>query len=127
MAPESGSGEAKDSVPVESSITVVSDSPQKSDQEPPLQPKRKWNIPWDTFPNDVFSGGIIAVLAFLAEAGAVDGTLIEAWASHKSFRPKHQGPPIEGCVKVKNPDTDFRNEKRSNGTHASTTDPDVRL
>src|SRR5450755_139716 len=57
----------------------------------------------------------------------VDGTLIEAWASHKSFRPKHQGPPIEGCVKVKNPDTEFRNDKRSNETHASTTDPDARL
>jgi transposase len=38
----------------------------------------------------------------------VDGTLIEAWASHKSFKPKLQGPPIEGCVKVKNPNTDFR-------------------
>jgi transposase len=33
----------------------------------------------------------------------VDGTLVEAWASHKSFKPKHHGPPpIEGCVKVKN-------------------------
>jgi hypothetical protein len=53
--------------------------------------------------------------------------LIEAWASHKSFKPKHQGPPIEGCVKVKNPDADFRNDKRSNETHASTTDPDARL
>jgi hypothetical protein len=42
-------------------------------------------------------------------------------------RPKHQGPPIEGCVKVKNPDTDFRNDKRCNETHASTTDPDARL
>jgi transposase len=57
----------------------------------------------------------------------VDGTLVEAWASHKSFKPKHQGPAIEGCVKVKNPDTDFRNDKRSNETHASTTDPDARL
>jgi transposase len=57
----------------------------------------------------------------------VDGTLIEAWASHKSFKPKLQGPPIEGCVKVKNPNTDFRNDKRSNETHASTTDPDARL
>jgi len=27
----------------------------------------------------------------------IDGTLVEAWASHKSFKPKHQGPPIEGC------------------------------
>jgi hypothetical protein len=39
----------------------------------------------------------------------VDGTLIEAWASHKSFKPKDEKPlPIGGCIKVKNPDVDFR-------------------
>jgi transposase len=55
----------------------------------------------------------------------VDGTLIEAWASHKSFRPKDGsgGPPAQG----KNPDADFRKQKRSNVTHVSTTDPDARL
>jgi transposase len=51
----------------------------------------------------------------------VDGTLIEAWASHKSFQPKSgkppEGPEIGG----------FKGEKRSNETHASTTDPDARL
>jgi transposase len=58
----------------------------------------------------------------------VDGTLIEAWASHKSFKPKDEIPPrMGGCVKVKNPDTDFRNDKRCNETHASTTDSDARL
>jgi transposase len=49
----------------------------------------------------------------------VDGTLIEAWASHKSFRPKDGPPEGEG--------RDFRGETRTNDTHASTTDPDARL
>lgn len=49
---------------------------------------------------------------------SVDGTLLEAWASHKSFRPKDGGDG-DG--------SDFRGEKRSNETHASTTDPDARL
>jgi transposase len=53
----------------------------------------------------------------------VDGTLIEAWASHKSFRPKDGTgtPPGPGG------DVDFRGEKRKNQTHESTTDPDARL
>jgi len=53
----------------------------------------------------------------------VDGTLIEAWASHKSFRPK------DGTGKPPEPggDVDFRGEKRKNQTHESTTDPDARL
>lgn len=54
----------------------------------------------------------------------VDGTLIEAWASHKSFRPKSEGPTSGGGS---NPDVDFRATKRSNETHASVTDPDARL
>jgi len=49
---------------------------------------------------------------------SVDGTLIEAWASHKSFRPK-DGSGGDGG--------DFHKEKRSNETHASVTDPDSRL
>ena len=57
----------------------------------------------------------------------VDGTLLEAWASHKSFRPKDEppGPPPAGAGR--NPSVDFRGERRSNATHASTTDPDARL
>jgi transposase len=53
----------------------------------------------------------------------VDGTLIEAWASHKSFRPKDGTgqPPGPGG------DVDFRGEKRKNQTHESSTDPDARL
>ncbi|MFY9530525.1 MAG: IS5 family transposase [Candidatus Acidiferrales bacterium] len=53
----------------------------------------------------------------------VDGTLLEAWASHKSFRRKDGGDgPDNG-----NRDVDFHGEKRSNDTHQSTTDPDARL
>jgi transposase len=56
----------------------------------------------------------------------VDGTLIEAWASLKSFRPKgeeKQKPPDDPG----NPTVNFHGEKRSNETHASTTDPEARL
>jgi len=56
---------------------------------------------------------------------SVDGTLIEAWASIKSFRPKDgSGEPPEGG---RNGERNFRREKRSNQTHASTTDPDAKL
>jgi len=57
---------------------------------------------------------------------SVDGTLIEAWASLKSFRPKDGSdePPGGGG---RNVEADFHGKKRSNETHASTTDPDARL
>jgi len=57
---------------------------------------------------------------------SVDGTLIEAWASLKSFRPKDGSnePPAGGG---RNAEADFHGKKRSNDTHASTTDPDARL
>jgi len=55
----------------------------------------------------------------------VDGTLLDAWASHKSFRPKDAPPPPSASGR--NPSLDFRGERRSNATHASTTDPDARL
>jgi transposase len=56
---------------------------------------------------------------------SVDGTLIEAWALMKSFRPKDGSdePPSGG----RNAEVNFRGEVRSNATHASTTDPDARL
>jgi transposase len=58
----------------------------------------------------------------------VDGTLLEAWASHKSFRPKDPlQPPPSSDDPGPNPSVDFRGERRSNATHASTTDPDARL
>jgi transposase len=61
-----------------------------------------------------------------------DGTLLEAAASLKSFRPKQEagddaeqgGPPAGGG---RNPQVDFHGERRSNATHASTTDPEARL
>jgi transposase len=56
---------------------------------------------------------------------SVDGTLIEAWASHKSFRRKDQPTPPPDDPG--NPTVDFHGEKRSNDTHESTTDPDARL
>jgi len=56
---------------------------------------------------------------------SVDGTLIEAWASMKSFKPKDgTGEPPTGG---RNGEVDFRGRPRSNETHASTTDPDARL
>ena len=56
---------------------------------------------------------------------SVNGTLLKAWASLKSFRAKDGGgkPPDDG----RNGERDFRGEKRSNETHESTTDPDARL
>jgi transposase len=53
---------------------------------------------------------------------SVDGTLIESWASMKSFRPKDDPPGGDS-----NGWSDFRGEKRSNETHASVTDPEARL
>jgi transposase len=67
-----------------------------------------------------------AVKALLSdEHFSVDGTLIQAWAGMKSFRRKdgQDEPPGPG----RNGERNFRKEKRSNKTHASTTDPDARL
>lgn len=61
-----------------------------------------------------------------SEHFSVDGTLIRAWASHKSFVPK-DGPPPDKTGSKGNPEVDFKRQKRSNDTHASTTDPDARL
>jgi transposase len=60
----------------------------------------------------------------------VDGTLVEAWAGQKTFRPKEvedgpsEAPPPDG---PRNPTVNFHGQKRSNTTHQSTTDPDARL
>ena len=67
---------------------------------------------------------------------SVDGTLVEAWASMKSFRPKSLSsgedprtgsgdPPTTGGGR--NREANFHGQKRSNETHASTTDPESRL
>jgi IS5 family transposase len=70
---------------------------------------------------------------------SVDGTLIEAWASHKSFVPKKRPRPNSrkrrrdrnrrdgGGGGPKNPTVDFRGQRRVNDTHASTTDPEARM
>jgi transposase len=81
---------------------------------------------------DVARGFLLAILVdpqvkplLSSEHFSVDGTLIEAWASMKSFRPKDGSgePPAPG----RNGERDFHGEKRGNETHASTTDPDARL
>jgi transposase len=54
----------------------------------------------------------------------VDGTLLEAWASHKSFRPRDESDPPSGSG---NPTVNFHGQRRRNETHRSTTDPDARL
>jgi transposase len=54
----------------------------------------------------------------------VDGTLLVAWASHKSFRPRDEEPPTGGGG---NPTVNFHGQRRRNDTHRSTTDPDARL
>lgn len=59
---------------------------------------------------------------------SVDGTLLEAWASHKSFKPKNDSGGHDGeGPKGRNVEADWRGKKRSNETHASTTDPEARL
>ena len=81
---------------------------------------------------DIAHGFLRAILAdpqvkrrLSTEHFSVDGTLIEAWASMKSFRPKDGSgePPGPG----RNGERDFHGETRSNETHASSTDPDARL
>lgn len=54
----------------------------------------------------------------------VDGTLLESWASQKSFRPRDEEPPTPSGS---NPTVNFHGQRRSNVTHQSTTDPDARL
>jgi len=60
---------------------------------------------------------------------SVDGTLIAAWASMKSFKPKGEGPPDtpEPPWGGRNAEVDFHGQRLSNETHQSTTDPEARL
>jgi transposase len=74
------------------------------------------------------------VVAQAREAGltsdehfSVDGTLIEAWASQKSFKAKDGSDDEGGAGGGRNQDVDFRGKKRRNDTHQSTTDPQARL
>src|SRR5439155_18280575 len=83
--------------------------------------------------SDIASAFFDAVLAQARTAGllsdehfTVDGTLLEAWASLKSFRRKDEGPqpPPDD---PSNPTVDFHGESRKNDTHHSKTDPDAML
>jgi len=56
---------------------------------------------------------------------SVDGTLLEAWASHKSFQPKDGPPP--SLPPGRNAEVSFHGQRRTNQTHASTTDPEARM
>src|SRR5580704_10709594 len=90
---------------------------------------------------DVAAGFLCAVLErpkvkrlLSTEHFSIDGTLIEAWASMKSFKAKEppqddskSDPDERPATEGRNAEVDFRGEKRSNVTHASTTDPDARL
>lgn len=86
---------------------------------------------------DVAAKFLAAVLAqprvkrlLSSEHFSVDGTLVEAWASLKSFKPKGEGggdPPAAGPGGGRNAAVDFKGEKRSNQTHRSTSDPDAML
>ena len=58
---------------------------------------------------------------------SVDGTLIQAWASHKSFAPKDGGSDDANGGTGRNAQANWKGRPRSNDTHASTTDPDARL
>jgi transposase len=61
-----------------------------------------------------------------SEHFSVDGTLLEAWASHKSFKPKDGGGSSPGSP-GRNSEVDYHGQRRSNDTHQSSTDPEARL
>jgi len=83
--------------------------------------------------HDVARQFFVAVRAQADRAGllsdehfSVDGTLLEAWASQKSYRPRDgDGPPASGAGR--NPEVDFRGERRRRDTHVSRTDPQALL
>lgn len=80
---------------------------------------------------DAFLHAILTVAdahGFLShEHFTVEGTLLEAWASQKSFQRKDGATPPPTDTDPKNPTVSVRGEKRSNTTHVSVTDPDARL
>ena len=58
---------------------------------------------------------------------SVDGTLVDAWASHKSFRRRDGGDDDNPDGTGRNAGRNFHGERRTNDTHASTTDPEARM
>ena len=81
----------------------------RTSSSPPWSARRSCAVTWSS---DHFS---------------VDGTLLEAWASHKSFKPKDSEPGSDEGPKGRNSEVQWHGQKRSNDTHESTTDPDARL
>lgn len=85
--------------------------------------------------NAFFDAVVAEALAkdLCSEHFSVDGTLIESFASAKSFRPKDSANPKDGNppdangFKPSNPDVDFHGQQRTNETHASRTDPEAKL
>ncbi len=85
--------------------------------------------------HEVAAKFLAAVVGTARDAGlmsddhfTVDGTLIEAWAGLKSFRPKGEDPKDRPPPDDPgNPTVNFHGEKRSNETHESTTDPEAKL
>jgi len=102
-----------------------------------------WDVTVFTKNRDRFLAGEVAAAVFQAVLGqpevrallsdehfSVDGTLIEAWASMKSCKPKTEAggaPPAGDAGGGRNRERDFHGERRRNDSHASTTDPDARL
>jgi transposase len=62
-----------------------------------------------------------------SEHFSVDGTLLQAWASHKSFKPKDRSDQDQPPAAGRNAEVQWRGQRRSNDTHVSTTDPESRL
>lgn len=58
---------------------------------------------------------------------SIDGTLLQAWASQKSLRPRDEQDPPGPSGGGRNPEVDFRGQQRTNATHVSATDPEARL
>lgn len=84
--------------------------------------------------NEVVEAFFAEVMALADEKGllskehfSVDGTLIQAWASQKSFRPKDGSDDQTPSGGGRNAQADWKGRPRSNDTHESTTDPDARL
>ena len=98
-------------------------------QEPRTVAERRHRAGW--FFQQGAGAGAVRRACFRREHFTVDGTLIEAWASMKSFVPKDgSDPPAgqgQGGSGGRNAERDFHGEKRKNDTHSSTTDPDARL
>ena len=62
-----------------------------------------------------------------ADHFTVDGTLLEAWASLKSYHPRDEQDPPSGVAGGRNPEVDFRGQRRRRETHVSSTDPQAQL